>query len=316
MQRPDKQAKEKILVIKLSALGDFMQALGAMKAIRQHHEHAHITLMTTKAFESLAEKSGYFDEIILDQRPGLLNLKGWLDLRKRLMGGGFARVYDLQNSDRTALYFKLLPQKKKPEWVGAVRGASHANLLPERTKGHAFDGHVMTLGKAGIENVEVDNLRWIREDVSRFGLKEGAYMLCVAGCSPRHPQKRWSAENYAQVLNYLQEQGIQTVLLGTQADRAVTSEIKKLSPDSLDLTDQTSLFQIITLAQGAKFALGNDTGPMHMIAPTGCPSLVLFSGYSNPVRHKPLGKAVEILKKDNLDDLTVDDIIKKVEAFI
>lgn len=316
MEEPENSAKEKILVIKLGALGDFMQALGAMKAIKKHHADAHICLMTTKSFKSLAEKSGYFDEILLDEKPGLLDFKGWLSLRKKLSDAAFTRVYDLQNNDRTGLYFKFLPKKNKPEWVGAVKGASHANLSPERTKGHAFDGHVMTLDKAGIGGVEVDDLGWITEDISEFGLESKDYMLCVPGCSPQHPQKRWPAEYYAEILKSLQGRGVQTVLLGTAADEDVTSTIKALSPDSLNLTGKTSLFQIITLAKRAKFALGNDTGPMHMIAPTGCPSLVLFSGHSNPVRHRPLGKRVEILQQAELMDLSAPSVLQKLEALI
>ena len=60
---------EKILVIKLGALGDFIQALGPMAAIRKHHPDAHITILTTKPFENFAKDCGYFDEIWLDERP-------------------------------------------------------------------------------------------------------------------------------------------------------------------------------------------------------------------------------------------------------
>ena len=49
---------EKILVIKLSALGDFVLALAAMKRIRQAHPKAHITLLTTPPFEALAKVPG------------------------------------------------------------------------------------------------------------------------------------------------------------------------------------------------------------------------------------------------------------------
>ena len=51
----------KILVIKLGALGDFIQATGPFKAIRQHHRGAHITLLTTPPFVSLASDSSWFD---------------------------------------------------------------------------------------------------------------------------------------------------------------------------------------------------------------------------------------------------------------
>ena len=59
----------KILVIKLSALGDFVLALAAMKKIRQAHPKAHISLLTTPPFEALAKASPYFNAVDTDGRP-------------------------------------------------------------------------------------------------------------------------------------------------------------------------------------------------------------------------------------------------------
>ena len=86
---PQNNRKEKILVIKLSALGDFIQALGPMAAIRNHHPDAHITLMTTQMFKSFGEKCGYFDEIWIDDRPNLFEFLKWIKLRKKLINGRF-----------------------------------------------------------------------------------------------------------------------------------------------------------------------------------------------------------------------------------
>ena len=76
------QEQQKILVIKLGALGDFIQALGPMAAIREHHKNAHITLLTTKGFQGFAEECGYFDDDIIDKRPKAANILGWISLRK------------------------------------------------------------------------------------------------------------------------------------------------------------------------------------------------------------------------------------------
>src|SRR5688572_30655140 len=97
-----------ILVIKLGALGDFIQALGPMKAIRAHHPQDRITLLTTRPFVSLAQDSGYFDSVEIDERPKWAQPHKWLSLRKKLNAGKFARVYDLQNNDRTGFYLRLL----------------------------------------------------------------------------------------------------------------------------------------------------------------------------------------------------------------
>ncbi len=302
--------KENILVIKLGALGDFVQALGAMAAIRQHHKNAHITLLTTAPYKSFANKSNYFDEIWIDNRPKIFNISGWLSLRKRLINGNFSRVYDLQNNDRTCLYLRLFPRKKRPEWVGAAKGASHRNNSPQRTQGTAFEGHKQTLALAGITNVTIDDMRWIKEDLSSFDLKP-PFILMVSGCSPQHPQKRWPSKYYAKTAKTLIDKGYQVILLGTIDEKEITQSIKEACPQILDLTGKTSLFQIASLAHKAYTAIGNDTGPMHIIGATNCPSITLFSAHGNPSKHAPNGNNVITLQQDNLEELLPDVVLDK-----
>ncbi len=302
--------QSKILVIKLGALGDFFQALGPMAAIRRHHKDSHITLLTTKPFENFARQSGYFDSILIDSRPRWNNLSGWLSLRKNLNAENFIRIYDLQNNDRSSLYFRLF-KNPKPEWSGVAKGASHRNTNPTRTAGHAYDGHVQTLALAGITNIKPDTLDWMITDIAQFPLQT-PYVLLVPGCAPEHPQKRWPAKYYAELAAHLTNENIQPVIIGGPAEKEIATTIKNAVPTALDLTSQTSLHQIATLAKSAKSAIGNDTGPMHIIGQTGCPSLVLFSGYSNPIRHAPKGTHVSTLQKDDLKDLTVNEVIKAV----
>ncbi len=119
-----------ILVIKLGALGDFVQALGPFAAIRRHHRDAHITLLTTAPFVRFAERSGYFDSVWVTTRPGPSQWKAWLDLRRKLKSGRFDRVYDLQTSNRSSFLYHLYWPGPYPEWSGIARGCSHphANL--------------------------------------------------------------------------------------------------------------------------------------------------------------------------------------------
>ena len=93
----------RVLVIKLSALGDFVTSFGAFQAIRKHHKAARIVLLTTQPYAELARASGCFDEIWLDDRPGFLDVAAWRALARRLRSAGFDRVYDLQTSDRSAI---------------------------------------------------------------------------------------------------------------------------------------------------------------------------------------------------------------------
>jgi ADP-heptose:LPS heptosyltransferase len=303
-------ASKKILVIKTGALGDFIQALGPMRAIRKYHPDANITLLTTEPFAGFGKACGYFDDIWLDPRPGWNNPAAWLAWRRKLIGGDFTRVYDLQNNDRTELYLHLMG-RRRVEWVGAARGASHRNPSKTRSAGQAFDGHIETLGLVGINDIKIDPMDWVAGDVSRFNLRK-PYILLVPGCAPAHPEKRWPAEKYGTLAQVTDSWGFQPVIIGTAADSASADMICRLWPNSVNLTGETALLDIVLLARQASAAFGNDTGPMHMIAATGCPVWVFFSRKTNPIRHAPKGN-VHIIRKDNLNELDIGEVKAQVK---
>jgi ADP-heptose:LPS heptosyltransferase len=307
---------EHILVIKLSALGDFIQALGPMKSIRAHHPAAKITLLTTKAFAQFGADCGYFDDVWIDEKPKWFNLSGWSHLSRRLNQTAFTRVYDLQNNDRSRIYFKLFRAANRPQWVGTVKSGSHYNGASERTKGTAFDGHSQTLALAGIKNVTIDPLEWMDSDISALGLDLNApYALIVAGCAPSRPEKRWPAQNFAALAQKLVQKNIQPVLIGTKSEQKINAEIKATCPEAIDLTDKTTINQIGTLGRAAALCITNDTGPAHIISVTGCPSYVLFSTQgSDPNKHAPLGHNVQKFINDDITKINADLIWQAIEA--
>ncbi len=85
-----------------------------------------------------------------------------------------------------------------------------------------------------------------------------------------------------------------------------------------DLTGRTSFGDLAELGRAATLAVGNDTGPMHLLAAAGCPSLVLFSGDSDPAlcvpRAPPGALPVRVLRRDDLATLTPDEVIADLVA--
>lgn len=298
---------KKILIIKLSALGDFIQNLGIVRAIRNHHKDAHITILTTTPYKDLALKSDYIDEVIIDPRPKLFQITKWINLYKNLNKQSFDIVYDLQINDRTALYYKLL--KTKPIWIGALK-------KQDRDKSDfAFYRHKKMLEAHGIKGATIDKMDWMKGDLSHFPLQK-PYALIVPGCAPTRPEKRWPATHYAQLCHDLTALNIQPVLLGTNDEAEILNSIAVQCPSALNLLGKTSLYDIAPLARDAKFAVGNDTGPMHIIGPTGCPSLVLFSGSSDPNKHAPLGENIKTIQKDNIVDISVSEVRENIQNLI
>lgn len=303
-------AARRVLVIKLGALGDVVQALGAFAAIRRHHgapPGAHITLLTTAPYAAFAAASGYFGDVWIDDRPAAHQVGGWLALRRRLRGAGFGRVYDLQTSDRSSWYFHLFWPGPYPEWSGIARGCSHPHADPGRDSLHTVERQAGQLRAAGIAEVPAADLSWAAADVSRFGLAR-PYALLVPGGARHRPAKRWPAERFAALAGRLAGAGIAPVLLGTAAEAEVLDAVRAGCPEARSLAGETDLLDIVALAREAACAVGNDTGPMHLIAVAGCPGVVLFSRESDPALCAPRGPTVTVLRRDRLADLAVDEV--------
>lgn len=294
----------RILVIKHGAFGDFIMALGAFQALRRFHAGDHLVLQTIPSLAPLARASGWFDEIWTDPRDK--GLGALYAMRRQIKGGGFDLVYDLQCSDRTNLYFQLL-RPFPPRWSGKAWGCSNPDPNPDRNATHGTDRYAMQLRYMGIAEVPPPDAGWIDADVSRFELP-APYVLLAPGCAPHRPEKRWPESHYADLANRLAARGVTPVLVGTKSEAGTTAAIAAACPAARDLTDQTTLFELGGLARQAAGSVGNDTGPMHLLAATGCPSIVLYSHASTPTQSGQRGPKVTILREPSLDELPVDRV--------
>lgn len=305
--------QEHILVIRLGALGDIILSTAAFAAIRAHHPHAHITLLTSKPFAKLLAASPYFDEVQLDPRAKWWKLGAWMDVAKILRARACSRVYDLQTSKRSTLYYKLL-RSPKPAFSGLAKGCAFEHNTPQRKTLHTLDRQQEQLAIAGIHYTPRPDTTWMTGDISSLHLP-ARYALIAAGGSAHRPEKRWTVEGFAALCAWLIERGIAPVLLGTAAESDVLDAIAQHvnQPQLLNLCNRTSFGDMVEMAKHAAVAVGNDTGPMHIIAASGCPSLVVFSHASNPDLCAPRGEHVRTLRKPTLDALTAQEVIEVIE---
>ncbi len=302
--------RERILVIKHGALGDIVLATGPFKAIRAHHPDAHIVLLTSAPYAKPFKKSGWFDEIWADDRPKPWNLGQWRRLRRMLRDAGFVRVYDLQHSDRTGLYYRMMG-KPRPEWSGIARGASHPHTNPERDSMHTIERQAEQLVAAGIAETPPTDVSWMTADLSRY-LVNDPFALLVPGGAKHRPRKRWPASRYAALANWLRGRGLQPVLIGALQENAIMEGIEGRTRGTLNLCNDTSLAAIAELGRRATVAVGNDTGPMHLIAASGCPSVVLFSDASVPEQTAPRGETVVVVQHERLPSLGLAAVLSAV----
>lgn len=286
-----------VLVIKLAALGDFAQAFGPFAAIRAHHREARITLLTTKPYAPIARLSPWFDEVWEDGRPDWTDIPAVFRLARRLRSAGFDRVYDLQTSSRSSRYRWFVG--RRAAWSGIAPGASHPHDNPARDTMHTVERQREQLVMAGIHEFPAPDLSWLDADVARFGLPE-RFCLLVPGASPGRPAKRWPEGRFAALAAGLD---LSAAVIGGPAETPLAAAIVAAAPGTRDLTGQTSFADIAALARRAAFCIGNDTGPTHLIAAAGCPTLALFGEDSDPALCAPRGPRATFLRHMPLSTL-------------
>ncbi|MBM3591310.1 MAG: glycosyltransferase family 9 protein [Alphaproteobacteria bacterium] len=299
---------QRILLIKLGALGDFAQAFGPFAAIRTHHPGAEITLLTTAPFAPLARQAPWFDRVWDNGRPrGLAAL--WA-LGRRLRAARFDRVYDLQTSGRSSRYRWLIG--RSVEWSGIAAGASHPHANPRRDFMHTVERQREQLAMAGISHFPAPELAWLDADITRFALPEH-FALLIPGASPGRPAKRWPVEAFGALAGALD---LPAVILGGPAEAALGAAISQAAPSARDLTGQTSFADIAALARRAAFCIGNDTGPTHLAAVAGCPTLALFGEDSDPALCAPRGPRAAVLRRQPLSALPTAEVKAALQELI
>ena len=302
---------ERILVIKLGALGDFVHAFHAFAAIRAHHHGSCVTLLTTRPYEAVARAAPWFDAVLTDPRAPWWNLPA--ARRTAAMIGGFDFIYDLQTSRRSGRYHRLAG---RPPWSGIAAGCSHPHRNPARDLMHTVERQREQLAHAGIDEGPAPERDWLVRTGHRHGVTE-PYALLMPGGAGVGDIKRWPAARYAEVAQGLAACGTTPVIIGGKAEADLARAIRDACPAAVDLAGRTSFGDIAALAVGAALVLGNDTGPVHVACSAGAPTISLFSAASireQAAPRGPNGAWATVLQEADLHDLPVARVMQAIAA--
>ncbi len=137
----------------------------------------------------------------------------------------------------------------------------------------------------------------------------------IPGAAARRPAKRWPAEFYASIAERLAAEGWTVAVIGSEQERPIAETILARVPTVRDLTGRTGFADIARLGAQAGLVVANDTGPAHLAAAAGAPTVSLFSADSDPALSAPRGR-VKILRSPNLADLPVETVWATVQSLI
>lgn len=296
---------QKVLFIKHGALGDFILALGQMQTLAARHAKDDITLITTSVFHDMALQTGFFKSVVIDNRERL-NLKTYYDVSRLIARSGFDVVYDLQKSRRTRKkYFTLvrLFLKKPLQWRYIDGDRMITRRLTPRFG--PFLAKVAETEEPFSSNPS--DLTFMRGTEKNFGQLPEKFLLFFPGCSPKHPYKRWSPDNYIALAKKAAMRNVACVVAGTGEERDVIEKICRGS-GAVNFMDKASLFDIPALARRSLAVVGNDTGPAHMASYAAPLSVLLFSKITEASAKKFSVDGVHYMIGEHIDDTTPDDV--------
>ena len=306
------RAARKVLVIKLGAFGDIVLAEGALRDIRLHHSKATITALTAPGYAAIFERCPHVDAVEIDRRKPRWQLPYLLELRRRLRASDHDLVYDLQNSSRTAMYFRWMRQPIL--WSGTVPGCSLPCRMDRFKTIPVLDRLAGQLADAGVAtpHCRQPDLRWMADDVSGIleahGVSDG-FVFLIPGASARHPQKRWP--HYARLAELLSERGHQVVTAPGPDEMDLCRSLPAVALTERD--DCLSLFQIAGLTTHAGFVVGNDTGPTHLAAYCGARGLALYGPHA-AARITCMDRRLEVMEVPDLSLLDAERVFERVVA--
>ena len=283
--------KKKVLIIKFGGLGDLVLSLRSIYSIKEKHSK-NIVVLTEKPFDVLLSASQWFDQIITIKRSVFYFLDK-IQISNKIDIKSFNYVYDLQTSKRSSSYLSLFDKNKvQISGIGEYVSIPHDNL--ERDRMHTLERQEEQIKCCNIKISPTLDLDWLYR--SKIKVPKKKFALIVPGGAKKRLGKRISPEVYGVLIKELIKKEILPLLIGSSADESVCKFLEKKYLDVLNLCSKTTIFDIAKLSKFCRISIGNDTGPMHVIALGRKPSIVLFTKNSDPKLCAPRGDSVKIFK--------------------
>ncbi len=311
------ETPREILLIKFWGLGSLQLLTPATNALRQRYPSARITLLTLKGNREFAQGQGVFDAVeTLD-----VDQCGWLRVLLRISGlfwsvraKRFDRVYDFEFFTRFSSIVSLATAAPIVHGFDAPtieRGGFHTHRVPFNRYWHvARNFRALAEGETGDEvdagelspfPVRYADEMSVRELLSKHGICGGVpYSVFNVNAGELSLERRWPAANFAELARRsIEEDGTRIVLIGARGEMEYTAAVAAAAgpvPEGslVDLSGALSIGQAAALLRGATSVVSNDSGPMHVSAALGTPTLGLF-GPETPLMYAPLGTRTRVL---------------------
>ncbi len=307
----------KILIIKLSAIGDVVQSLCVLDALKARFPDAEIDWLAGEAAAGLLKGHPMLEEVIVYPRKRFGNLcsqpLSWPQLMRegRIFLSGLRKkrydiVLDLQGLLKSGVLAWLSRGDRKIGFAATREGSSL--FLNEKLSSYDPDQHAVLRYMRIAYHLGADRDRPLgfplgtgrdkllkaAKVLEQHGLSAGRTVGLIPGT--RWETKHWTAAGFAETGELIRkETGLEPVILGSRSDMKLADEINRHAHRHItDLTGRTDLKTLAALFTMTAAVISTDTGPMHLAAAAGSPVVALF-GPTAPNRTGPFSSRSRVV---------------------
>ena len=290
-------------------VGDAVMSLPALRALRQLLPGSNITVAGAPGTVDIFSEADFVDAV-------LINEAGFFPSVKQLRRGKFDLALLFQNAFGAALtaFAARVPFRigydtdrrgillttaiAVPDWKNERHESFYyLNIVSELQQ--LVERSATATAETPTSQLAVSDKR--REAAQKLLEENGVVpgkpvaLLCPGSVNSR--AKRWLAERYAELSDRLTDAGMNVVLIGSPAEEEVSRQVgARTQHVPIVLTGKTSVAEVVGLISLANLLITNDTGPAHIGAAVGTPTLVIF-GPTNPLTTYPLGPNAAMIRE-------------------
>ncbi len=304
VEAPPLGAAPKILIVRLSALGDTLMSTPIAQALRESFPNAHIGWVVESRCAAVVEGNPYIDRVHKWNKT----LGGLIPVVREIRREGYEVALDVQGLLKSAIIPWLA---RIPCRVGFVNARENAfrlftHPLPPPPPAPFVSGRNLQLLEA--LGIPVDprrhrlyfplndlNRQTAMRRLSSLGLKPKQFVVLAPATT--RPQKHWLEERWSDLAERLwKELEMPSVLLGSPSDKTLLERIAKRCSTPLPVICDLSLKDAVAIIELSSVLVGPDSFPIHAALAVGTPTVALF-GPNDPFRFKT-ESGITVLEND------------------
>jgi lipopolysaccharide heptosyltransferase I len=324
----------KILLIKLSAVGDVIHTIPVLNKLRRRYPAAQLDWLVTPPIAELLRHNPAITNVIEFAREDwskpwtLTPFASYARLAAKLRANAYDLVVDMHGQVRTAVFTlatgapvrigfdrprarvwdassrTFSAEARKHAWQGAREGSwlAYTHHIPVPTLDlHAVDRYLSVGPILGLEegppnfSFPVPQAAIARvESLLRQHDIAGAQLVAMAP-GTIWETKHWGTDKFAEVARHFLQKGFAVALMGTRRERVVCEEVARLAPGAVDVAGETTLTELAALVRRSAISVTNDSGPMHLAVALDRPVVSVF-GPTDPIWIGPYGRTDAVLR--------------------